>query len=77
MWYDAILEVIIVETKALLEIDGYLKRLSPDKLAVVLDFVAFLAARQDASSYEAMLQAESVLKRDWLKPEEDAAWADL
>jgi hypothetical protein len=67
------------------QIDERLKELPPDKLAVVYDFVSFLLAREKGERFlrereealETMLASEAVLRRDWDRPEEDAAWADL
>jgi len=67
------------------EIDERLRRLPPEKLPVVYDFVSYLLERDvadlpaaDASDARAtMLASEAVLRRDWDRPEEDAAWADL
>ncbi len=67
------------------EIDERLRRLSPDKLIVVYDFVSYLLERDladlltDANmdSRATMLASEAVLRRDWDRPEEDAAWAHL
>jgi hypothetical protein len=54
-----------------------LQHLSPDKLAVVFDFVSYLLEREGSSAFQTMLASEAVLRRDWERPEEDAAWADL
>ena len=60
------------------QIEKDLRRLPPDKLAIVRDFVAFLGERQATSgSFQTMLASEPVLSRDWDSPEEDAAWDDL
>jgi len=67
------------------EIDERLRRLPPEKLPVVYDFVSYLLQRDvadlpvaDASDARAtMLASEAVLRRDWDRPEEDAAWAHL
>jgi len=67
------------------EIDERLRRLPPEKLPVVYDFVSYLLEREvadlpaaDAGDARAtMLASEAVLRRDWDRPEEDAAWADL
>jgi len=60
------------------EIDERLRRLPPEKLQVVLDFVSDLAERQPISeALETMLASEAVLGRDWNRPEEDEAWRDL
>jgi hypothetical protein len=54
-----------------------IRRLPPDRVREVLDFIAFLEARPDAEAYETMIASEKVLTRDWDTPEEDAAWTDL
>ena len=60
------------------EINKRLKKLPPEKLGVVYDFVSFLADRGKLTeSFQTMLASEAVLRRDWDSPEEDAAWADL
>jgi hypothetical protein len=60
------------------EIDERLRRLPPEKLDVVFDFVSYLAERQPVSeALETMLASEPVLRRDWDRPEEDEAWRDL
>jgi hypothetical protein len=67
------------------QIDERLKLLPPDKLAVVYDFVSYLTEREAeralketaATAYQTMSASESVLRRDWDRPEEDNAWASL
>ena len=60
------------------QIEALLGELPPEKLAVVLDFVSYLADRRaDEEPLQTMLASEAVLRRDWDTPEEDAAWADL
>ncbi len=62
-----------------------LQQLSEDKLAVVYDFVSYLSERDvspivhesTTSSYVCLLASEDVLRRDWGRPEEDEAWANL
>lgn len=46
-------------------------------LQEVADFVRFLKERTARERMESAVLSESVLRRDWLRPEEDAAWADL
>lgn len=70
------------------QIEERLQQLPPEKLAVVYDFVSYLA-QQEAEQHAApdsaptsdvrrtMLASEAVLRRDWDTPEEDEAWADL
>jgi hypothetical protein len=67
------------------EIDERLRRLPPEKLMVVYDFVSYLLERDradllmdsDTDARATMLASEAVLRRDWDRPEEDAAWAHL
>ena len=68
------------------QINERLKKLPPEKLAVVYDFVSYLMERELQTSlaergpeptYTTMLASETVLSRDWDRPEEDEAWADL
>ena len=70
--------MIEMQKNTIFQIEEQLRRLPPDKLLVALDFIRYLVERQSASeSFQTMLASESVLKRDWESPEEDAAWADL
>ena len=61
------------------QIEEHLRRLPQDKLSVVLDFVSYLAERQymNDEHLPEMLAAETALRKDWDRPEEDAAWASL
>jgi len=60
------------------EITERLRDLPEDKLAVVYQLVNRLAKGGEVSeSFRTMLASEAVLSRDWNRPEEDAAWADL
>lgn len=67
------------------EIDERLRQLLPEKLPIVYDFVSYLLERDvadllapgDSNARATMLASESVLRRDWDRPEEDAAWAHL
>jgi hypothetical protein len=43
----------------------------------VLDFVQFIKRRASLDRLEVAIASESALRKDWLKPEEDAAWQDL
>ena len=58
-------------------IEERLHELSPQELSTVYDFVSYLAERRQPSALDTMLGSEEVLARDWNRPEEDAAWADL
>ncbi len=74
-----------MQTITIPQITDALHKLPADKLVVVYDFVSYLAERETGqalretatSAYQTMLASESVLARDWDKPEEDAAWANL
>jgi hypothetical protein len=46
-------------------------------LQEVADFVRFLKEKAVRERMEPALLSEPALRRDWLRPEEDAAWADL
>ena len=67
------------------EIDERLRHLPPEKLIVVYDFVSYLLERDladlltgvDTDARATMFASEAVLRRDWDRPEEDAAWAHL
>ncbi len=67
------------------QIEDRLRRLPPDKLGAVYDFISCLLDREgvellgttDSGSFQTMHASEQVLRRDWDRPEEDVAWADL
>ena len=46
-------------------------------LSEVLDFFYFLKAKTIREKLDTALMSESSLEKDWLKPEEDAAWQNL
>jgi hypothetical protein len=67
-----------MQTITISQIEERLRQLPADKLEVVFDFVSYLAERQSTSeSFQTMLTSEAVLRRDWDRPEEEAAWAHL
>ena len=67
-----------MKSNPIAEIEERLRHLPPDKLSVVYDFVSFLDERRPASeALQTMLASEAVLRREWDRPEEDAAWAHL
>ena len=60
------------------QVEEQIRKLPPDKLAVLAEFVAFLAMRSQPSDEDvAMKLSEDSLRRDWDSPEEDEAWSDL
>ncbi len=42
-----------------------------------LDFLRYLKTKAVADGLETLITSESSLQKDWLRPEEDAAWQDL
>ncbi len=68
-----------MQSVAIPQITERLQKLPTDKLAVVYDFVSYLLACEEGFSeaLQTMLASEAVLRRDWDRPEEDLAWADL
>ncbi len=63
------------------QIDERLAELPSDKLRVVYSFVTSLLdgtpPEENYAAFQTMLASEEVLRRDWNRPEEDEAWADL
>jgi hypothetical protein len=49
----------------------------PDQLNDILEFVKFLKYKKQQEKSEIAFAAESSLKKDWVKPEEDEAWRNL
>jgi hypothetical protein len=49
----------------------------PDQLNDILEFVQFLKYRKKHEKFENAIAAESSVKKDWMKPEEDEAWRNL
>ena len=72
-----------MQAVAIPQITERLQRLPTEKLAAVYDFVSYLVEREatqterHSEAFQTMLASEAVLRRDWDRPEEDAAWADL
>lgn len=74
-----------MQTVTISQIAERLSALPAEKLVVVYDFVLYLSEREiseilretAAQAVEFMFASESVPRRDWDRPEEDAAWASL
>ena len=74
-----------MQTVTIPQIVERLQQLSDERLLVVYDFVSYLAAREEgqadreatSEAWQTMIASEAVLRRDWERPEEDRAWADL
>jgi hypothetical protein len=59
------------------QITQELEKLPEPVLQEVLDFVEFLKTKHKKKMLEITIMSESSLAKDWLKPEEDAAWQNL
>lgn len=73
-----------MQAVAIPQITERLEALPREKLVVVYDFVSYLLDRETdqiqvetSDAFQTMLASEAVLRRDWDRPEEDLAWADL
>ena len=74
-----------MQTVTIPQIVERLQQLSDERLLVVYDFVSYLADRAGkqagiegtSEAWQTMIASEAVLRRDWDRPEEDRAWADL
>lgn len=74
-----------MQTITIPQIVERLQQLSDERLLVVYDFVSYLADRageqasteSTSEAWQTMVASEAVLRRDWERPEEDRAWADL
>lgn len=74
-----------MQTITVSQILDRLHQLSIEKLAVVYDFVSYLAERDAliqsqepfSSSQDVLWASEAILRQDWERPEEDIAWANL
>ena len=72
-------------TVTIAEITERLRELPAEKLIVVYDFVSYLSEREPVEilrdtptkAIEFMVASETVLGRDWNRPEEEVAWASL
>jgi len=64
-----------METKELIQKEI---ELFPEQyLEEILDFIYTLKAKGQKNIIEAAILSESVLKQDWLSPEEDEVWKNL
>jgi hypothetical protein len=59
------------------EIIAELENIPENLLEDVLDFINFLKSKINRQKIATALASESILKKDWLLPEEDEAWRDL
>ena len=54
-----------------------LEQIPEPLLDEVLDYLHFLKTKLLQQQLETAIASESALKKDWLRPEEDAAWRSL
>jgi hypothetical protein len=68
-----------MESGTIGEIVEQLRRLPPDKLALVAQFIASLTedSPDDGDLRYLLLAAEASLRKDWDTPEDDDVWRDL
>jgi hypothetical protein len=66
-----------MEPATLSSLEEQLRALPPNKLALVARFVASLAGLPDDEGLLLLIAAESSLRKDWDRPEEDEAWDHL
>jgi Protein of unknown function (DUF2281) len=60
------------------QITQEIEKLPEPLLQEILDFVQFLQTKhQGREIREITIMSESSLQKDWLRPEEDAAWQNL
>ena len=78
---NIILDIAKAQNKIIMlkeQITQELEKLPEPLLQEILDFVQFLQAKyQKDKTLEITIMSESSLQKDWLRPEEDAAWQDL
>ncbi len=74
-----------MQTVTISQITERLRALPDEKLAVVYDFISYISERDlkeifhetATKTIEFMFASEMILRRDWDRPEEEAAWASL
>jgi hypothetical protein len=54
-----------------------IENIPDDIIKETVDFLRFLKQQKKSEVIETTLASEPALKKDWLKPEEDEAWANL
>ncbi len=78
---NIILDITETQKKIIMlkeQITQELEKLPEPLLQEILDFVQFLQAKyQKDKNLEIAIMSQSSLQKDWLRPEEDAAWQDL
>jgi hypothetical protein len=78
---NIILDITETQKKIIMlkeQITQELEKLPEPLLQEILDFVQFLQAKyQKDKNLQIAIMSQSSLQKDWLRPEEDAAWQDL
>jgi len=54
-----------------------IEQIPDDHLEEALDFIRYLKTKKLQERLETAIASESSLQKDWLKPEEEAAWQNL
>lgn len=67
--------IIDMETKDLIQKE--IEAFPEPYLEEILDFIYFLKEKASKKRMETVILSESVLAKDWLRPEEDEAWKNL
>ena len=62
---------------SLAEIKQLASQLPPEELTALTSFLVRLTKNSKDEAFNGALSSESVLRREWNSPEEDAAWANL
>ena len=62
---------------SLAEIKELATQLPPEELTALTSFLVRLTQNADGEAFNGALLSESVLRREWNSPEEDAAWENL
>jgi len=62
---------------SLAEIKQLATQLPPEELTALTAFLVRLTQNSEGEAFNGALLSESVLRREWNSPEEDAAWENL
>jgi hypothetical protein len=62
---------------SLAEIKQLATQLPPEELTALTSFLVRLTQNAEGEAFNGALLSESVLRREWNSPEEDAAWENL
>jgi hypothetical protein len=62
---------------SLVEIKQLAAQLPPEELTALTSFLVRLTQNAEGEAFNGALLSESVLRREWNSPDEDAAWENL